>query len=116
MTSIEFPTNHLLHFMDFTQLNSARDTPYFCIPKEFALFVFRLLGFSITGFVIKILFTLILELIFITFITYFILKLYIFMNAFMKNFANIFRNVLRILFWILSTFIFYCLYFLPLYC
>ena len=116
MTSIEFPSNHLLYFMDFTQLNSTNDTPYFFIPKEFVLFVFRLLGFSITGFVIKILFTLILELICITFIIYFILKLYIFMNAFMKNLANIFMNVLCILFRILSIFIFYCLYFVPLYC
>ena len=32
VTSIEFPTNHLLYFMDFTQLNSSKDAPYFYIP------------------------------------------------------------------------------------
>ena len=54
----------------------------------------------------KIVFTLILELLFITFI-YFILKLYIFINAFIQNLAaNIFRNVLCILFKILKYLLF----------
>ena len=53
------------------------------------LFVFWLLGISITGFVIKIDFTLILGLIFITFI-YFILKLYIFINVFIQKLAIFF--------------------------
>ena len=34
VTSIEFVTNHLLHFMVYTQLNSIKDTPYFCTPKK----------------------------------------------------------------------------------
>ena len=51
------------------------------------LFAFWLLGLSITGFVIKIVFTLILGLIFITFVIYFILKLYIFINVFTQNLA-----------------------------
>ena len=75
------------------------------------LFVFWLLGFSITGFVIKIVFTLILELTFIAFIIYFFLKLCIFINVFIQNLAKFFRNVLYILFRILSTFIFYCFVF-----
>ena len=75
------------------------------------LFVFWLLGFSITGFVIKIVFTLILELTFIAFIIYFILKLCIFINVFIQNLAKFFRNVLYILFRILWTFIFYCFVF-----
>ena len=37
--------------MDFMQLNSTNNTSYFCVSKEFVLFVFWLLGFSITGFV-----------------------------------------------------------------
>ena len=40
--------------MAFMQLNNINDTPYFCTPKEFAMFAFWLLGFSITEFVIKI--------------------------------------------------------------
>ena len=75
------------------------------------LFVFWLLGFSTTGFVIKIVFTLILELTFITFIIYFILKLYIFIYVFIQNLAKFFRNVLYISFRILSMFIFYCFVF-----
>ena len=51
------------------------------------LFVFWPIGLSTTGFVIKIVFTLILGLIFITFIIYFILKLYIFINVFIQNLA-----------------------------
>ena len=47
----------------------------------------------------------------ITFIIYFILKLYSFMNVFIQNLANFFRNVLYILFRILSIFIFYCFVF-----
>ena len=75
------------------------------------LFVFWLLGFSITGFVIKIVLTLLLEPICITFIIYFILKLYIFIIEFIQNLAKIFRNVLYILFRILSIFIFQCFVF-----
>ena len=58
------------------------------------LFVFWLLGFSIIGFVIKIIFTLILELTFITFIISCICKLYIFINIFTQNLAKFFGNVL----------------------
>ena len=55
------------------------------------LFVFWLLGFSITVFVIKIFFTLLtLELTLITFIIYFILKLYIFIYVFIQNLAKFF--------------------------
>ena len=75
------------------------------------LFVFWLLGFSITGFVIKIVFTLPLELTCITFIIYFILKLYIFIKEFIQNLAKISRNVLYILLRILSIFIFHCFVF-----
>ena len=95
--------------MAFMQLNNTNDTPYFCTPKEFTMFAFWLLGFSITEFVIKIVFTLILELIFITFIIYF--KLYIFTNVLIHNLANILRIVLYILFRILSIFTFYCFVF-----
>ena len=52
-----------------------------------------------------------MELIFTTFIIYFILKLYIFINVFVHNLVNIFRNVLYIIFRILSIFIFYCFVF-----
>ena len=72
---------------------------------------FWLLGISITDFVIKIIFPLILGLIFITFIICFILKLYIFMNVFIQKLAIAFRNVLYILFRILSIFMFYCFVF-----
>ena len=72
------------------------------------LFVFWLLGFIITGFIIKVVFTLTLELTFITFMIYFILKSYIFIHVFIQNIAKFFRNVLYILFRILSIFIFYC--------
>ena len=51
------------------------------------LFVFWLLGVIITGFVFKIVFTQIVGLIHITFIIYFILKLYISINVFMQNLA-----------------------------
>ena len=77
-------------------------------PTMVYLFVFWLLGISITGFVIKIVFTLILGLIFITFIIYFVLKLYIFINVFIQKLAIFFRNFLYILFRILSIFMFYC--------
>ena len=80
-------------------------------PTVVCLFVFWLLGISITGFVIKIVFTLILGLIFITFIIYFILKLYIFINVFIQKLAISFRNFLYILFRILSIFMFYCFVF-----
>ena len=52
-----------------------------------------------------------MELIFTTFIIYFILKLFIFINVFVHNLVNIFRNVLYIIFRILSIFIFYCFVF-----
>ena len=71
------------------------------------LFVFWLLGLSITGFVIKMVFTLILGLIFITFIIYFILKLYVFINVSIQNLAIFLKNILYILFRILSVFVFY---------
>ena len=61
--------------------------------------------------VIKILFTLILGLIFITFNIHFILKLHIFVKVFTQNLAKFFRNVLYVLFRILSTFLFYCFVF-----
>ena len=77
-------------------------------PTLVCLFVFWLLGLSITGFVIKIVFTLILGLIFITCIIYFILKLYIFINVFIQKLAIFFLNFLYILFRILSIFMFYC--------
>ena len=81
------------------------------------LVCFGLLRFSITGFAIKIVLTLILELIFIHFVIYFILKLYIFINVFIQNLVIFFRNVLYILFRVSSIFIFYCfVFFLPLYC
>ena len=54
------------------------------------LFVFWLLGIIITDFVIKIVFTLILGLIFITFVICFILKLYIFMKVFIQKLAIFF--------------------------
>ena len=72
------------------------------------LLVLCLLGPSITGFVIKIVFTLILGPIFITFFIYFILKLYIFINVFIQNLAIFFRNVLNMFFRILLILIFYC--------
>ena len=65
------------------------------------LFVFWTLGFSINGFLIKIVFTLILKLTFITFIIYFIVKLYIFINVFMQNLAQIFHFLL-VLIWMLT--------------
>ena len=80
-------------------------------PTTVCLFVFWLLGISITGFVIKIVFTLILGSTFITFIIYFILKLYIFINVFIQKLAIFFRNFLCILFGILSIFMFYCFVF-----
>ena len=76
------------------------------------LVCFWLLGLNITGFVIKIIFTLIFGLIFIAFIIYFIFKLYIFTKVFIQNLAIIFyRNFLYILFRILPIFIFYCFVF-----
>ena len=76
-------------------------------PTMICLFVFCLLGISITGFVIKIVFTLILGLIFITFIIYFFFKLNIFINVFIQKLAIFCRNFLYILFRILSIFMFY---------
>ena len=75
------------------------------------VFVFWLLGLSITGFVIKTGFTLILRQIFITFITYYILKLFIFMYVFIQSLAIFLKNILFIPFRILSIFIFYCFVF-----
>ena len=72
------------------------------------LFIFWLLGLCITGFVIKTDFTLILRQIFITFIIYYILKLYIFKYVFIQNLAICLRNILYIPFRILSILIFYC--------
>ena len=80
-------------------------------PATVCLFDFWLLGISITGFVIKIVFTLILGSTFITFIIYFILKLYIFINIFIQKLAIFFRNILYILFRILLIFMFYCFVF-----
>ena len=60
---------------------------------------------------IKIVFTLILGSTFITFISYSILKLYIFINVFIQKLAIFFRNFLYILFRILSIFMFYCIVF-----
>ena len=51
------------------------------------LVFFWLLGVTITGFVFKVVFTQIVGLILITFIIYFILKLYISINIFMQNLA-----------------------------
>ena len=72
------------------------------------LFVFWLLVLSTICFVIKVVFTLILALIFITFIysIHSVLKFYIFINAFIQNLGKIFKNVLYILFRILWIFIF----------
>ena len=80
-------------------------------PATVCLFAFWLLGISITGFVIKIVFTLILGSTFITFIIYFILKLYIFINIFIQKLAIFFWNFLYILFRILLIFMFYCFVF-----
>ena len=77
-------------------------------PTTVCLFVFWLLGISITGFVAKIVFTLILGSTFITFIIYFILKFYIFINVFIQKLAIFFRDFLYILFRILSILMFYC--------
>ena len=80
-------------------------------PTMVCLFVFWLLGISITGFVIKIVFTQILGSTFITFIIYFILKLYIFINVFTQKLAIFFRNFLYVFFRILLIFMFYCFVF-----
>ena len=69
------------------------------------LFIFWVLGLSITGFVIKIVVTLILGLIFIIFIISFTFKLYILINVFIQK---IFRNALYMLFRLFSMSIFYC--------
>ena len=70
------------------------------------LFVFWILRLSITGFIIKIVFTLILGLIFITFIIDFILKLYIFINVYSKI-CNFFKECHVYTLRILSIFMFY---------
>ena len=80
-------------------------------PTTVCLFVFWLLWISITGFVIKIVFTL-----FTLFIIYFILKLYIFINVFIRKLA-IFLGISCIYslgFYRYSCFTVLC--FLPLYC
>ena len=74
------------------------------------LFVFWILRLSITGFIIKIVFTLILGLIFITFIIDFILKLYIFINLYSKI-CNFFKECHVYTLRILSIFMFYCFVF-----
>ena len=78
------------------------------------LFVFWLLVFSVTGFVIKILFTPILKLAFIIFIIYFIVFYY---RIFIQKYAMFFRNVLYILFRILSILLFciFCHYIVNMY-
>ena len=50
LTSIEFPTNHLLYFMDFTQLNSSKDAPYFYIPIFYFVFTSLLLTFLLSEY------------------------------------------------------------------
>ena len=70
------------------------------------LFVFWILRLSITGFIIKIVFTLILGLIFITFIIDFILKLYIFINVYSKI-CNFFKECHVYTLRILSIFMLY---------
>ena len=59
--------------------------PLLLKPTMVCLFVFWLLRISITGFVIKIVFTPTLGLIFIIFIIYFIFKLSIFINVFIQK-------------------------------
>ena len=74
------------------------------LPKPtmvYLLFFLWLWGLSITGFVIKIVFT--------------IYYLFILTNVFRQNLADFFRNVLQMLFSILSIFMFYCFVFLLLY-
>ena len=48
VTSIEFPTNHVLYFMDFTQLNSSKDAPYFYIPIFYFVFTPHLFTFLLS--------------------------------------------------------------------
>ena len=48
VTSIEFPTNHVLYFMDFTQLNSSKDAPYFYIPIFYFIFTPLLFTFILS--------------------------------------------------------------------
>ena len=45
VTSIEFPTKHLLHFMNFRLLNSSKDAPYFYLLIFY--FVLTLLLFTL---------------------------------------------------------------------
>ena len=45
VTSIEFSTNHPLYFMDFTQVNSSKDAPYFYIPIFYFVFTPHLFTF-----------------------------------------------------------------------
>ena len=112
-SSVSFFTRFLCIFAIFNiiVLNFAKRTSF---PKPamvclmFLFWLLVLLGLSITGFVINIVFTLILGLIFITFT----FKLYIFIIVIIQNFTIFFRNVLYILFRILS--IFYCFVFFPI--
>ena len=46
--SIEFWTNHLLYFMDFMQLNSSKDPPYFYIPIFYFVFTPLLFTFLLS--------------------------------------------------------------------
>ena len=91
--------------------------PTICFTKTYnglPLACFLASRVQIIGFVIKIVFTLTLELTCITFIIYFILKLFIFINVFTQNLAKFFSNVLYTLFRILSIFIFYCFVFVAI--
>ena len=82
----------------------------------FVFWLLGLLGLSITGFVIKIVFTLNFGLILITFIIYFILKLYIFINIFIQNLA-IFLGMSSIYCLGFYRYLYFTvLCFLPLYC
>ena len=48
MTSIEFQTNDVLYFMDFTQLNSSKDAPYFYILIFYFVFTPLLFTFFLS--------------------------------------------------------------------
>ena len=47
VTSIAFPTNHL-YFMDFVQINSSKDAPYFYIPILYFVFTPLLFTFLLS--------------------------------------------------------------------
>ena len=50
VTSVEFPNNHLLYFLDFTQLNSPKDTPYFYTPIFYLVFTPLLFTFLLSEY------------------------------------------------------------------